>query len=345
MDECITIVFDLKKYPAFRSLKDPVQTIESIVDKEHTILERQQNVFPTTQFNEILDIIRRTSESSTYDIKSAMERVQGTNERMQHSASEFRSTGEIVRSNVSELKHIGTSMLSTMSEFKVIQEALKELPIMLSKSQSKGSVGEVCVSSFLKDSLSSGDFTIESVSGTSRSGDIRVTRRDFECIIDSKFYKQTVPKKEVEKLRRDMSERKVRCGILLSLTSGVAGFKSVDMDVYTDENDKLACLLILGDAKDKPERVLVGMKMLELVWEFFLKKNTVSSSSAIREKLIGVLENILESSEDLRDLTKQYEKHKKVIFDGLSSYHEQLVKTVERHVARVQEKLNIFSEC
>jgi hypothetical protein len=341
----ITLVFDLEKYPAFSRLSDPGQTIQSIVDKEHAIMEKQQNAFPTTHFNEMLDIIRKTSESSTCDIQRAMERMQGTNDRMQHSATEIRSTGEIVRSNVSELKHIGTTLMSTMSEFKAIQEALKELPILLSKSQTKGSVGEVCVSSFLKEILSPGDFTIESTSSASRSGDIRVTRRDFECMIDSKFYKQTVPKKEVEKLRRDMNERKVRCGVLLSLTSGVSGFKSVDMDVYTDEHDKLACILVLSDTKDKPERILVGMKMLELVWEFFMKKNPVSNSSlAIRDKSVSVLQNILDSSEDLRDLTKQYEKHKKVIFEGLSSFHEHLVKTVERHVARVQEKLNVFAE-
>lgn len=342
----VTIVFDMEKYPAFKNLKDPMQTILSIVDKEHAIMEKQQSAFPTTHFNEMLDIIRKTSDSSKYDIKEAMQQMQGTHERMQHSATEIRSTGEIVRSNVSELKSVGMTLISTMSEFKVIQEALKELPILLSKSQSKGSVGELCVSTFLKESLCPNDFTVENTSTTARSADIRVTRRDFECMIDSKFYKQTVPKKEVDKLRRDMNERKVRCGVLLSLTSGVAGFKSVDMDVYTDENDKLACILILSDTKDQPERVVVGMKMLELVWEFFLKKNAVSNSSlAIREKSVSVLQNILESSEDLRDLTKQYEKHKKVIFDGLSSFHEHLVKTVERHVARVQEKLNVFSEC
>jgi hypothetical protein len=337
------ITIDLRMYPAFLELTDPKQTILSILDTQHIIFQSQRSAIPTTHLSEMMDILQRSSCKTTLAIQETIQKMKVTDERLRHSVTDIQSSGEIVRSNLSELRGVGSSMLSSVSEFKILQETLKELPVLLSKSQTKGHLGEICVSDFLRETLTPADFVIESTSTQSHSGDMRVSRRDFECIVESKFYKQTVPKKEVEKLKRDMSERKVRCGVMLSLTSGVAGFKSIDMDVYTDENDTVACILILSHSKENPERILVGLKTLELIWEFFLKKNTVSSSSfAIREKSITILQNIMESSEDLRDLVKQYEKHKKSVFDSLSSFHDQLVKTIEKHTARVQEKLNAF---
>ena len=339
------MTIDLGMYPGFLELKDPKQTILSILDTQHAIFQSQRCSIPTTHLSEMMDIIQGSAGKTTLAIQETIQKMKGTDEKMRHSAIEIQSSGEIVRSNIAELRSVGSSMLSSVSEFKVLQETLRELPVLLAKSQTKGQVGEICVSDFLRETLTSADFVVESTSTQARSGDMRVTRRDFECIVETKFYKQTVPKKEVEKLKRDMAERKVRCGVILSLTSGVAGFKSIDMDVYTDENDNLACILILSNSKEHPERILVGFKTLELVWEFFLKKNVISSSSfAIREKSIHFLENIMESSEDLRDLVKQYEKHKKGIFESLSTFHDQLVKTIEKHTARVQEKLNALVE-
>lgn len=77
----ITLVFDLEKYPAFSRLSNPAQTIQSIVDKEHAIMEKQQSAFPTTHFNEMLDIIRKTSESSTCDIQTACCRTYWTHRK------------------------------------------------------------------------------------------------------------------------------------------------------------------------------------------------------------------------------------------------------------------------
>jgi hypothetical protein len=331
------LTIDLTEYPAFLELKNPEQTVLSILDTQHSIFQRQRSTIPTAHITDILEKVESSSKTNA----SAMKR---TDERLNHTALELKSASEIVRSNMSELRTASEMMRNSVSEFSNIQSTLKQLPLLLAKSQTKGSIGEVCVTDFLRESLGSNDFIIEDTSTTSRSGDVRVSRRDFECVIDSKFYKNSVPKKEVDKLKRDMGECKMRCGILLSLTSGVSGYKNVDMDVYTDDNDKLCCMLILGQAKEYPERITVGLKVLELVWECFLKKSGTSDVSVmIREKTISVLGNILESAEDLRNLVRQYERHKKSVTDSLTNFHEELVKTIERHSVRIQEKLNVFT--
>jgi hypothetical protein len=348
------ITINLKeRYPAFLHLPDPKQLVLSILDTQYAIFQSQRSVIPTTHLTEMMETIQQATSSSSVEIKgtneslrSTVKDMQNSDERVRHAASEIKSTNEIVRSNVSMLKSVTDTLQHSVDEFNSLKETLKQLPIILSKSQSKGVIGEVCVLDFLKESLSSTDYVIDNTSTTARSGDIRISKRDYECIIDSKFYKQTVPKKEVEKLKRDMFESKVRCGVLVSLTSGVSGYKSIDMDVYVNENDKLSCVMILTNVKDQPERVLVGVKTLELIWEFFLKKTTSSSmSNSVRDKSISILSNIMESADDLRDLVRQYERHKKTVIDSLTNFHEMLVKNVEKHVARVEEKLNAFTEC
>jgi hypothetical protein len=194
------IEIDIRDYPLFMELKDPKQTILSILDTQHSIFKGQRSTVPTTHLSEMTNLLEKTSDKTNQDNYAIVQTMKGTEERIRHSVVEIKSTGEIVRSNVSELQSVGKSFLTTMSEFKSVHDALKELPLILSKSHTKGQVGEVCVSDFLRDALSPSDFTVEPTSTTARSGDIRVTRRDFECIVDSKFYKHTVPKKEVEKL-------------------------------------------------------------------------------------------------------------------------------------------------
>jgi hypothetical protein len=342
------LTIDLEKYPAFLELQNPTQTVLSILDTQHSIFQRQRSTIPTTHLTEMLEKVQSTSKQSGAEIQSNVNAMKLTGERLNHTAVEMKSTSDIVRSNMSELRSASELMRSSLTEFSTIQSTLKQLPLLLAKSQTKGTIGEVCVAEFLKETVGNSDFIIEDTSTTSRSGDVRVSRKEFECVIDSKFYKNAVPKKEVEKLKRDMAECKLRCGILVSLTSGVSGYKSVDMDVYTDDNDKLCCMLILGQAKENPERITVGLKVLELVWECFLKKTTTSDVSlSIREKTVGILGNILDSAEDLRDLVRQYERHKKSVTESLTNFHEELVKTIERHSVRIQEKLNMFThhEC
>ena len=44
------------------------------------------------------------------------------------------------------------------------------------------------------------------------------------------------------------------------------------------------------------------------------------------------------------DLVRQYERHKKTITDSLTTFHDMLVKNVEKHIVRVQEKMNALSD-
>jgi hypothetical protein len=348
----LTIVLDLRKYPAFMDLVDPKQTILSLIDTQHSIFQNQRNLIPTSQLNEMLKGVEKATTSSTDELKitttnilQTFREMQTTQDKVKHSASEIKSTNEIVRANVSSLKSVSDVLQGAVTEFSDMKETLKQLPVILAKSQSKGTVGETCVSDFLKESLHSTDYVIETTSGTARSGDMRITKRDFECVIDTKFYKQAVPKKEVDKLKRDMFESKSRCGVMLSLTSGVSGYKPIDLDVYVNENDKTCCVLILTNVKEYPERILVGIKTLELIWEFFLKKSVTSTlSCSIREKSLSILSTIMESAEDLRELVRQYERHKKTITDSLTTFHDMLVKNVEKHIVRVQEKMNALSD-
>jgi hypothetical protein len=73
----------------------------------------------------------------------------------------------------------------------------------------KGAVGERLLEQYLIESLSQNEYDIELVSSEKNSGDILISKRNIQIMIDVKYYTNTVPTKEVEKLKRDMKVKKI----------------------------------------------------------------------------------------------------------------------------------------
>lgn len=341
------ITINLDRFPAFLDLEDPERTVLSILDTQHAIFKTQKSSLPTKSLSDsihgVLDSIRDANSMSVSDIRA-------TNEKVASSVRDMQSTSDIVRLKMGDLTGVGETMKysiselrSSLSEFKSVHETMKQLPVLLAKSQSKGTVGEKCTFDFLMDAFSGSDFLIEKTSSTAHSGDMLITKRDFACVVDSKYYKHSVPRKEIEKLKRDMLETSTRCGVLVSLTSGVSGCKPVDMDVYMNEKSEQCCVVILSHVRDAPDRVTVCIKLLDVIWEFFLKKADVSMSSlAHRDRSIQFLSSIMESFDEIRRLVRTFEQHRKTITDSLSGFYEEMVRTIDLHGVRIQERLATF---
>jgi hypothetical protein len=192
---------------------------------------------------------------------------------------------------------------------------------------------------FLKRTLCSIDYTIEDTSISAHSGDIRVSKGEFECIIDSKLYKQSVPKKEVEKLKRDMSDKNIRCGMIVSLTSGISGMKPIDIDFFTNDNDNLCCIIALANLQTEPDRFIVSLKLLELLYDRVLKTIVVNTCSTTKEKSKEIFEDVYKSAEELNELIKSFEKHKKAVNESLETFHQQLLRAIVKHISRVEERV------
>ena len=91
-------------------------------------------------------------------------------------------------------------------------------------SVSKGARGEDRVFKILGRSTS---YVVRDVSRRPRSADMVVETPGGKIFVDSKDYSSAVPSKEVQKFWRDLGARGADAGVLVSLSSGVAGVRRV----------------------------------------------------------------------------------------------------------------------
>lgn len=221
-----------------------------------------------------------------------------------------------------------------------VSDVVSKLPVLLAKSQTRGAIGETCLMDYLKDALCSTDYQIENTAGTAHSGDILVSKRNYQCLCDAKFYSRKVPKTEMTKLRSDMDVKEVRCGVLVSFESGISGYTNLDLDFFTNERNELCCIAVIGNAKECPTKIEMSIRFLETIWKKTLQQPAgLVASSYAKEHARLMFQDILESTQDLNRLIKDSEQQKKAVED----FHQSLLRTIAIHITRIEERLRSIS--
>lgn len=212
-----------------------------------------------------------------------------------------------------------------------INEVLNKIPVLLAKSTTKGSIAEKCSVDYIKDNLCNVEYNIEDTSKIDNSGDILISKKDFTCMIDIKYYKSKVPRKEVEKLKRDMILNKTYCGIITNYANGITGYKNIDIEFF-DDNEKTYCLAILGNLSDTPIKLIMTIHYLESLHN---KLNSIKSF----EKTANNYDDILETTSELTKLITKFEQHKRTIDESLSDYHKQLIVTITSYISNLKHRI------
>ena len=333
MSTKFTVEFDWEDLSLLRDLPDPDSVIRAMVHQSYAIFASQHSAQPNIA---LYDRIQRTCEqlmrTSSAVSSDQQQSLRSLNEMVLGLSSTQRSSSHAIETAIASLNETQASSL----------DIIQKLPIMLSKSQKRGEMGEACLLKFLEESLCQTDYNIEDVSKKAHSGDILIMKRDFQVLCDGKFYTRTVPKTELTKLKTDMNARHVRCGLLISFDSGVAGCTNTDLEFYTNDEGKLCCVAVLGKVKDTPERITMCVYFLETVWKKMLE-SPIEAKSVVTETAKTTLEDILTSASDLSDLIRDFDKQKKVIEGSLCSFQSLLMRNISTHTARIEERLRLFS--
>lgn len=241
-------------------------------------------------------------------------------------------------SNVELLKVVSDTCQELTDRFAVMEDeqttsinnVLSQIPILLAKSTTKGTIAEKCSIEYIKENLCNIEYSIEDTSKISNSGDILVTKKDFACMIDTKHYKQKVPRKEVDKLKRDMTANGIQCGIITNYNSGITGYKNIDIEFF-DDNEKTYCLAILGNLSDNPIKLILTIHYLEALR---------SSLDTVQiEKTTETYDDLLETTCHLQTLITKFEQHKRIIDESLSDYHKQLIVTITSYISNLKHRL------
>ena len=192
----------------------------------------------------------------------------------------------------------------------------------LEKSVEKGKAGEKELFSYLSENLSLNEYQLQKTNKQKHSGDILITKKDFNIICDVKNYSTPVPTTEVDKLKFDMFSTKIRCGLLVSYSSRVRNYNNVDMSLYHNEEGYACCIIILGNVEKIPEVILHAIYYLESIYSKILIPTIVKEESKSLDK------RILDSFSGVYSLIQKFQTHKRGIYDSIDIFERQLQEQI-----------------
>lgn len=301
----MSVTISLDDYPLLRNLPDPERVIRTWIDVQYSSLRAQHQSQPSAELIQ--------------SVKDACRTMTETTESMHDELDSIRTT---------QKNHNET-----------VQKTLNQIPTLLAKSQTRGVIGESCLMEYLKTSFSGNDYQIDSTASDARSGDIKLSRRDFTCLLDAKFYAKNVPRSEVEKLQRDMIEKNVPTGILVSHVSGVSGYTKTDFVLFKNE-ERIFCIIVLGNVKESPERVILAAHLLEVFFEKVLKHETIKTQ--IDSRSGDILRSIMTSVDSLSDVLTSFRSHEQQIKTSLRQMNDDVSRTIIRHQEIVRSHINLL---
>lgn len=296
----MSMIVDLSNYPLLQRLPDPERIVRSWIDLQYSLFASQQRSHPQD------DLIQSVQEMC--------DTVSSTTDRVQ--------------------QQLDTLELNQRNHVLKVDQTLNQLPILLAKSHTRGTIGESSLREFLKDVLPENEYILETTAHEAHSGDILLCKRDISILLDAKFYSQVVPKKEVDKLKFDMIAKKARLGILVSFNSNVRGFTGSDFLFFRNELGHLHCLAVLGSLTSSPAKLILCIQILESLYEQVLQQDCISIQTESNTK--SILKLVLDSADQLSGLSTSFAETQKDIHSLLSKQRDGLLKAITRHQEQVR---------
>lgn len=307
---------DLSEYPLLSKFEDPETIVRGWIDTQYLMLQSHNDSQPSIQLittvNEACSTMKDISSTVSKDIDNTMQEIKST------------------------LRSLSAEQTGIMKE---MQENMNKLPILLSNSSKKGKLGEKCLTEYLDEVLSKEEYNIHDTAGIAKSGDRIITKRDFTCMIDSKNYSKNVPSKEIEKLERDMIERGIQAGILISFDSGITGYTNLDFKFFK-HNDSYSCIAIIGKARDNPQKIEVSIRILESIYDSFLKQER--SQPIVNDKTESILKLVLKEAEELSSICDIFENQSKQIETSLKTARNDMNRIIIKHQQTIKTILEIL---
>lgn len=296
----MSLSVDLTNYPLLQTLPDPERIVRSWIDLQYAVFASQQRGHP--------------QEDLIQSVQEMCDTLTATTDRVHHQLDTMESNQR-------------THVLK-------VDQALNQLPILLAKSHTRGTIGESSLREFLKDVLPENEYSLEATAHEAHSGDILLCKREISILLDAKFYSHGVPKKEVDKLKFDMIAKKVRLGILVSFNSNVRGFTGSDFLFFRNEMGHLHCLAVLGSLTSSPSKLILCIQILESLYTQVLQQDCVSIQTESHTK--SILKLVLESADQLSGLSTSFSETQKDIHSLLSKQKDGLLKAITRHQEHVR---------
>lgn len=158
-----------------------------------------------------------------------------------------------------------------------------------------------------------------------------ITPDNQEILIELKNYKTYVDKKEIDKLKFDMKHTKIKYGLFLSIQSGIAGKKTIDIEIF----DHDYTIVYISYVFDEIHKIQTGITLLETLNKMNTIKN-VKRLKYLEDRVIKTFEDIKYLSETITILREKYSNLENNIKNELNSYYY----FIRDNELKIKEKTN-----
>ena len=202
-------------------------------------------------------------------------------------------------------------------EVDTYQQKLEEHNSIFSNSSKKGQFGEVRMLDTLNELFPQAE--IYDTHKTTANGDFRIIIHGIQILYENKNFQNNVPKRDIEKFKRDIEISDCDCGIMCSENSGISNREDLDLEIL-GEAQKPA--IYLHRTNSNLDKIRIAILILVKILENKLDLNT------------STLLDIKNQVKDCEAMLTIYQTNRKQI-TGLQENNEQLAI----HCRRIKYKL------
>lgn len=241
--------------------------------------------------------------------------------------------------NINDPNKIVTNEITLINKInKNINKSLGEIKILFNKNSSKCNLGENLIEEYFKD------YELTDTSGKPHSGDYQLKVDNLDIMIESKYYTNVVPLKEIEKLKFDMNHCGYNYGIMVSFNSNIYKKNNLSWEIKDGR-----IILFISNALDNnllPITIHILKNLINLV-----KTNNINNIN-INQFADNAYENISDNLNEMLSLKTNINKIK----NNILTLHEntskqilnlyQIISTFDLEYTNKLEKIkqNIYNE-
>ena len=190
-----------------------------------------------------------------------------------------------------------------------VKTSIDKLSECNSKSILKGNLGENIIENIIQKNFP--DDSLMNMSKTTGASDYHLQMPNGEIMMfEIKNYKNVIPKKEIDKFKRDMKKCGHKIGIFISLNSSIVGKKRLEIE---NINDKQKIIYIPNS----------GIQGIPIIWAILLGKELLNIQM---EPLTLNHQKIMEIYENFELIYKQFCQVKYTIQDSKDVIEKQMNK-------------------
>ena len=202
-----------------------------------------------------------------------------------------------------------------------LKEKLDEKNNIYSNSSKKGLEGETNMMEILNNLFPNAD--IKDTHKDTGNGDARLVINNIQILYENKnFDSCNIPKRDLDKFRRDVGSNDCQGGIICSERTGIASKNDLDIEIIENK----PCIF-LHKTSENLDKIKIAVLILCNILENKMDLNTSS------------LQEIKEMLKELDDLNRNYNSNKRSI-ENMSSNNENLGKIIKGMKTRIKKILN-----